>query len=59
MKIKLTEEQLKEIEQEKIKEENTLGSIPKLGHYWDIVDSQDKVYRLTELLENKEVDLYN
>ena len=58
MKIKLTKEQLKEIEKEKIKEEARLEAIPKRGHGWDRIDCQDSIYTLTELLRDKEISVY-
>lgn len=58
MKLKLTENQLKEIGKEKLSEEKRLESIPKRGHGWDISGCKDNIYTLTEILKSKEIDLY-
>ena len=58
MKIKLTEQQLKEIEREKLSEEKRLESIPRIGHGWDVIGCEDNIYTLTEILKTKEIDLY-
>ena len=58
MKIKLTEQQLKEIEREKLSEEKRLESIPRIGHGWYVIGCEDNIYTLTEILKTKEIDLY-
>tara|TARA_R110000787_G_scaffold7178_4_gene24708 strand:+ start:1332 stop:1514 length:183 start_codon:yes stop_codon:yes gene_type:complete len=57
MKIKLTEDQIKEIEQQKLKEEVRLESIPRSGHGWDVMDCEYNICRLTNILKDKEIDL--
>jgi|TARA_R110000851_G_scaffold73614_2_gene162376 hypothetical protein len=58
MKIHLTKGQLEKVGKEKREEEIRLSTIPKSGHGWDIVYCENNIHALTEILKNKQIDVY-